>query len=255
MTVGIIMKHLKNSNYVKAGWKKIKDELKTVTDLYSYDDTRKILLNRDYYKTLFGKSKNRILTKENPKLYNSIYHFTEVLKEAFVAQGSCYNNYNFKYRMIFITELNCILEKLKCQCGLRYSWTKNCRRCPDYHRTALGKRHTVKTKRKQRISALEYLGKAKGKVIPRYNIKSIPLIENYGKDHGYNFRHAENGGEYHIKELGYFLDAYDIEKNVVLEIDEKLHFNIDGKLKERDVIRQKEIEDFLGCKFIRLKYE
>jgi very-short-patch-repair endonuclease len=70
--------------------------------------------------------------------------------------------------------------------------------------------------------------------------------------HGYNFQHAENGGEYYIKELGYFLDAYDLEKNVVLEIDESHHFR-NGKLRKKDIIRQEEITNFLGCKFIRKK--
>jgi hypothetical protein len=87
---------------------------------------------------------------------------------------------------------------------------------------------------------------------PRYNVKSIPIIEEFGKKYGFNFRHAENGGEFFIKELGYWLDAYDEKQNVVLEIDERSHFT-KGKLKESDVRRQKEITNFLGCRFYRLK--
>ena len=41
--------------------------------------------------------------------------------------------------------------------------------------------------------------------------------------------------------------------NVVIEIDESNHYNPDGTLKEKDVQRQKEIENFLKCKFIRIK--
>jgi len=89
-------------------------------------------------------------------------------------------------------------------------------------------------------------------LFPNYNISAIPIIEEYGKKYGYNFQHAENGGEYYIKELGYFLDAYDLEKNVVLEIDETHHFR-NGKLRKKDIIRQEEITNFLGCKFIRKK--
>ena len=48
------------------------------------------------------------------------------------------------------------------------------------------------------------------------------------------------------------LDAYDSEKNVVLEIDEKRHF-INGKLKKSDLFRQREIEFLLKCKFVRIK--
>lgn len=68
------------------------------------------------------------------------------------------------------------------------------------------------------------------------------------------FQHAENGGEYHIKKLGYWVDGYDKEKNIVIEIDEKHHFNSDGTYKKRDIVRQKEIKDFLNCKFIRIKF-
>lgn len=44
-----------------------------------------------------------------------------------------------------------------------------------------------------------------------------------------------------------------ILKNVVLEVDEKHHFDVNGNLKKKDVIRQKEIENFLKCKFLRIK--
>jgi len=62
-----------------------------------------------------------------------------------------------------------------------------------------------------------------------------------------------NGGEYHIKELGYWLDGYDKENNTVYEFDEKYHFDKNGNLSEYDLIRQQEIEHFLKCKFIRIK--
>jgi len=61
-----------------------------------------------------------------------------------------------------------------------------------------------------------------------------------------------NGGEYHIKELGYWLDGYDKENNVVYEFDEKHHFDKNGNLSEKDITRQQEIELLLGCKFIRI---
>ena len=40
----------------------------------------------------------------------------------------------------------------------------------------------------------------------------------------------------------------------MIEYDEKHHFNSDGTLKEKDIQRQKEIIDILGCKFIRINY-
>jgi len=88
-----------------------------------------------------------------------------------------------------------------------------------------------------------------------YNPSSIPIIEQYGKQNGYNFQHAENGGEYKIPYTMYSVDGYDEEKNVVIEYDEKHHFNLEGILKEKDIKRQKEIIDILGCKFVRINYK
>lgn len=68
-----------------------------------------------------------------------------------------------------------------------------------------------------------------------------------------NIQHAMNGGEYHIKDLGYWLDGYDKENNIVYEFDESYHFNFDGELKEKDKIRQQEIEKYLNCEFVRIK--
>ena len=110
-----------------------------------------------------------------------------------------------------------------------------------------GKSHTDETRKKMRLSGIEYIRKMKGSVSPRYNVNSIPIIEEYGRTHGYNFQHAENGGEYHIEELGYWVDAYDKEKNVVLEYDEPRH-----KYYKNDEKREQEIKDYLNCKFIRI---
>jgi len=88
---------------------------------------------------------------------------------------------------------------------------------------------------------------------PNYNPEACKLIDEYGKENNYNFQHAENGGEFHVSGLGYWVDGYDKEKNVVIEIDESFHFDNDGNLKERDIIRQKEIIKHLKCEFIRLR--
>jgi hypothetical protein len=72
------------------------------------------------------------------------------------------------------------------------------------------------------------------------------LIDKYGKDYGYNFQHAETGGEFHIKELGYWVDGYDSEKNVVIEYYEPCHMSKQSK----DLQRQREITELLGCEFI-----
>ena len=113
-----------------------------------------------------------------------------------------------------------------------------------------GKKLSEETKRKIRLAAVERL--ARQGCMPSYNPGACKLIEEYGKQYGYNFQHAENGGEFHIKELGYWVDGYDVEQNVVIEIDESHHYK-NGKLKQKDIQRQKEIEEHLACEFIRIR--
>lgn len=93
-----------------------------------------------------------------------------------------------------------------------------------------------------------------GQAAPMYNPNAISIIEHYGKENGYNFQHAENGGEFYIKELGYWVDGYDKENNIVIEFDEPHHFQ-NGQLKQKDIIRQEQIIKFLNCNFIRIKYD
>lgn len=113
-----------------------------------------------------------------------------------------------------------------------------------------GRAHTDESRNKMRLSHIEYISKIKGQMFPKYNVDSIPIIEEYGKKNGYNFQHAENKGEYYIKELGYWVDAYDEENNVVLEVDEPRH-----KYYKNDDKREQEIKDLLGCKFIRISLD
>jgi len=100
---------------------------------------------------------------------------------------------------------------------------------------------------KQREEAL----KNNNQLHPSYNPRSIPIIEEYGKEHDFTFQHAENGGEFHIKELGYWVDGYDAEKNVVIEYYESHH----KRQVKKDTTRREEIENYLGCEFIVIKEE
>jgi hypothetical protein len=119
-----------------------------------------------------------------------------------------------------------------------------------------GKTHSVESLRKMRVAAIERISIAKfngNQVMPNYNPSSISILEEIAKEMGItDLQHAENGGEFFIKELGYFVDGYSKEKNIILEYDEQHHFNPDGSLKESDIIRQKEIEEYLKCEFIRI---
>ena len=54
-----------------------------------------------------------------------------------------------------------------------------------------------------------------------------------------------------ISKEGFLIDGYIPELNLCIEVDEIGH--IKEKKKEKDIERQKIIEDKLGCKFLRIK--
>lgn len=114
-----------------------------------------------------------------------------------------------------------------------------------------GKKHTEEEKDKIRIGYSKYIERKSNKTRVNYNVDSISIIESIGKEHGWNFQHAENGGEVII--LGYWLDAYDKEHNVVLEFDEPRHYiDIENNiLIAADLKRQQKIIDYLHCEFWR----
>ena len=112
-------------------------------------------------------------------------------------------------------------------------------------------KHSDKSKQKMRISTCNYLNKINNTPC-RYNKKSIPILEEIGKEHGWHLQHAENGGEFYTG-IGFYVDAYDKEKNIVVEYDEKKHYvDVDNNiLKYKDIKRQTEIIEHLHCEFYR----
>jgi hypothetical protein len=83
---------------------------------------------------------------------------------------------------------------------------------------------------------------------PNYNKESIKYIEEFGRKNGYNFQHAENGGEVMViskQGNAYYLDGYDKKNNFVVEYYEKFH----KRQQEYDKIRQQESTERLGCDF------
>lgn len=109
---------------------------------------------------------------------------------------------------------------------------------------------TDETRIKLRKSHIERIEKLGVNVFPNYNPSSIPAIEEKAKELGItDLQHAENGGEFYIKELGYWVDGYSKEKNVVIEYYEPFH----NKNIDRDKRRESEIKNYLNCKFIVIK--
>lgn len=142
----------------------------------------------------------------------------------------------------------------------RQPWNNGLKTGPlsEEHKNKISKSNTGKKRSPEcikniRIAVINRIRSRHGQCVPNYNPEACKLIDEYGRNNNYKFQHAENGGEFHIKELGYWVDGYDKDNNVVIEVDESFHFDINGNLSERDVIREKEITNFLDCKFIRLK--
>jgi hypothetical protein len=85
--------------------------------------------------------------------------------------------------------------------------------------------------------------------IPKYNPLSIIIFDEISEKLNINIQHALDGGEKKFQR--YWVDGYIESKNIVIEWDEKYH----NKIKDKDIIRQKWIEDNFKCKFIRIVQE
>jgi hypothetical protein len=115
---------------------------------------------------------------------------------------------------------------------------------------------TQSEKRKIRLGMIKYKNQnllRGGQLSPNYNKEGCIFFDKLIKESGNFIQHAENIGEFYIKELGYWVDGYDKENNIVYEYDESHHYDINGKLNKKDKLRQTEIENFLQCSFIRIK--
>ena len=123
-------------------------------------------------------------------------------------------------------------------------------KCGTYNK---GRRCTEDNKKKFRLNMIERLSKTNKNFHPPYNEKGCDYFNNLMIENNTFIQHALNGGEYHIKELGYWVDGYDKENNIVYEWDEEHHHYVDGSLSEKDIKRQIEIEKFLNCEFIRIR--
>jgi hypothetical protein len=117
-----------------------------------------------------------------------------------------------------------------------------------------GKSHSYNSKKNMRLAAIKRIEEAKfngGQMMPNYNPMAIPIIEHIASEWGItDLQHAENSGEFYIKELGYFVDGYSKKNNTVIEFDEKYHLS--EKQQNKDKQRQDMIGQLLKCKFIRI---
>jgi hypothetical protein len=115
-----------------------------------------------------------------------------------------------------------------------------------------GMKHTEETKTKMSDSAIK---RGANLHSVNYNKSSIPIIEKFGRENGYNLQHAENGGEYKVTlDSGreYWVDGYDKEKNVVVEYVENSTWHKSPKKKIYHKLRKNEISKKLNCKYYEI---
>ncbi len=134
-------------------------------------------------------------------------------------------------------------EKAKCRIGDKNAF--------------YGKEHSLKSRKQMRISRIEVLNRQYmegGQVRPTYNSQACKFFELFDKDFNTKDLYATNGGEYYIKELGYFPDYVNFDLMLIIEWDEERHYGANGNLKERDVLRQKEIQEYFpDFRFVRIR--
>lgn len=116
-----------------------------------------------------------------------------------------------------------------------------------------GKKHTDKTKITLRKNTIKNIEQIKGgRMFPLYNKKSCEYFTELEKQNNWDGYYATKTGEFYIDKLGYWVDYYEPTLNIVIEWDEKSHFNFDGSLKDRDISRMGDIKKYLGCEFYRI---
>jgi hypothetical protein len=112
-------------------------------------------------------------------------------------------------------------------------------------------------KRKRRVNVFERLKKIKGEnfqMVPNWNPHACDFFEKFDIENDTTGRHARNGGEFYIKELGYWLDYINKDLKMIIEYDEERHFDENGILKDKDILRQYEIQKvYPDYQFLRIR--
>ena len=82
-----------------------------------------------------------------------------------------------------------------------------------------------------------------------YNPKACEFFDKLNNELGLSGQHALNDGEKIVK--GYWLDYYEPNLNLAIEWDEKHHYK-NGKLREKDLVKQNIVQKELNCSFLRI---
>jgi len=115
----------------------------------------------------------------------------------------------------------------------------------------------LEIRKRKRLNRIKQLEKNLGGGWANYNPKACEIFKLFDEKNFTKGRYAVyGGGEYKILELGYSLDYIEHEYKIIIEVYEKYHFNIDGTLRQKDVIREQEIKaHFPDYKFYAFKVE
>jgi len=106
-------------------------------------------------------------------------------------------------------------------------------------RARLGVKVSDETKKKLRESSFNYVKKMRDILYPCIGHNEKKILDNLERE--LNIKIIR---QYKVE--GYFVDGYCEGLNIVFEVDEI------PKIREKDVERQKIIENKLGCKFVRI---
>jgi hypothetical protein len=112
-----------------------------------------------------------------------------------------------------------------------------------------GRKHSENTKIKMRCSMIQRLKDLGFHYRGNFNKVACEYFDKLNKQNGWSLQHAMNGGE--IDVLGYWVDGYDKDKNIIVEYDEPKHYDCFGNLRPKDVKRMSRIINQTGCKFFR----
>lgn len=102
-------------------------------------------------------------------------------------------------------------------------------------------------KEKLRLSKLKQVRTKYGGVF--YNPRACEYFKKLEEENGWDGYYATKNDEMTI--AGYSVDYYEPTQNIIIEYDESHHYTLAGKLKQRDVRRQKLIMSKSSAKFYR----
>jgi len=116
-------------------------------------------------------------------------------------------------------------------------------------------RHSDETKRKMSLSATERIKNNNGIPFPGYSTKACEFFKSFDAAMKTKGHYAVyGGGEYKIKPLGYSVDYINFDLKLIMEWDEKDHYDENGNLIAKDKNRQQEIQKlFPDYEFERIK--